>query len=256
MSVNVYAWPPVAAVGAEWTEIAPVQKSRSLITGAEYLSGFGRTRRFATIAALGHGPDKMGAGYMEALKRYLAGVHLVRLQSFPINWHVGVADGVARSSQLLKWKSGTADLEWTSGGNELIWLSGRTLWGTSGADASGFPAIEVSGLPPQTLIARPGEFLEVFEADGATLAERVMIARPATSDAAGVASVRLLSLSGTYSDRRINLGARDTGVFRPIGDYPRAVQPVTGSWRYTWEFREVFEDEVGAGGFVEVDPWQ
>ncbi|WP_353472321.1 hypothetical protein PVT71_13600 [Salipiger sp. H15] len=254
MSINVYAWPPVHAIGSEWTEVAPVQVSRSIITGAEYRSAAQRTRRFATIEARGIGKDMNGAGYMEVLKKYLAGIHAVQLHSYPINWWLaGLGEEETRAAALLDWTAGSAGLDWTAGGTEMIWFAGAVLSGTTGTDAAGFPIITIDGLPANTPVARPGEFVTVFGPDRLTEVARVMIARPATSDGSGAAVVRLVSAPGSFTAARVNIGTSDTGVFRPVGSCPRAVQPLAGDWSYTWEFREVFADEVG--GFVEIDPW-
>lgn len=254
MSINVYAWPPITAIGSEWTEVAPVEMSRSIITGAEYLSAAQRTRRYATVQVSGIGRDEMHAGYIEALKKYLAGINAVRLYSYPINWWLAAINQAGtRSAFPLLWTADGDDLEWTSGGVDLLWYSGAIITGTTGADAKGFPSITVTGLPANTLIARPGEFLTVFEDENDTTGITVMIVAPATSDSSGEAEIRLFESPGAFTDARVNIGESDTAVFRPVGSYPRAVQPVSGGWSYTWEFREVFADEVG--GFVEVDPW-
>ncbi|MBR9841429.1 MAG: hypothetical protein GYB50_26785 [Rhodobacteraceae bacterium] len=254
MSINVYAWPPVTAIGSEWTEIAPVQASQSIITGADYLSAAQRIRRYATLQVSGIGRDLMSSGYIETLKKYLAGIHAVRLYSYPINWHLAALDQQgARSALPLLWTADGDDLEWTSGGADMLWYSGAIISGTTGTDARGFPSITVTGLPANTLIARPGEFLTVFEDEKDTTGTTVMIVAPATSDSSGEAEIRLFESPGAFTDARVNIGESDTAVFRPVGSYPRAVQQTAADWIYTWEFREVFADEVG--GFEEIDPW-
>ncbi|WP_146592319.1 hypothetical protein [Puniceibacterium confluentis] len=227
--INVYAWPPVGARGTEWTEVAPVQESRSIITGADYTSAAQRIRRMVTLSVSGlRGGDH--AGYMEVLKRYLAGIHAVRLYSAPINKHLAAAR------------------------RDVLLFSEATLTGTTGTDAGGWPVITVSGLPVSSLIARPGEFLTAFVDSEDLVGVTVQIANPAVSNGSGVAVVRLFEPLPALTGVGVRVGASDTGVFKPVR-YPRAVQPVQGDWTYDWEFREIFEDEVGAGGFVEVNPW-
>lgn len=245
MSITVYAWPPVYSVGTEWTEIAPVEVSRSLITGAEYISAMQRKRRRVSMSVGCFGRKGDGAGYMEALKRLLAGVHAVRLYSCPINARRNAVASLSRSSAPVTWDA----LSWTSGGSALSWYSGTVLTGTTGTDGDGWPIVTVSGLPAQELVALPGEFVTIH--DGAT-EHRAQILAEARSDATGEATIRLIDTLPSLTDARINLGTSDTGVFRPVR-YPRAKRPLGGEWFYDWEFREIFADEVG--GFTEVDPW-
>jgi len=251
MSINVYAMPPVPITGSEWTEIAPVQSSRSYY-GKDYTSAFGRTRRHVSlqIAALGRGGN-MGAGYVEMLKRFLAGIHAVRLNSLPINWHLDAIRDRARLESLpLVWTSGGEELTWTMPPEALIWYSGVPLTGVIGT-SGGWNIVTVSGLPPNSLVARPGDFVKVQEDAADTTGSTAQVVAPAYSNASGVAVIRLFSALA-YGGI-ITLNASDTGVFKPVGDYPRSMQPVGANWYYDWSFREVFADDVG--GFVEVDPW-
>lgn len=247
--VKVFAWPPVGVTGAEWTEEAPVSISRSLLTGAERVSAAQRIRRLVTLAVPGFGRTAWQAGYMEMLKRYLAGVHLVRLYSYPVNWHLDVVDDDWRRSNPLVWFNDGNELPWQS--PYVRFYSGVRLTGSVSWIANK-PVALVSGLPPRRLVARPGEFITFFSGNSDTTGATVQIAAPAMSDEEGNAVIRLFESPGEFENVRINLGVCDTGVFRPVR-YPRAVQPVSGDWVYTWEFREVFEDETD--GFEEIDPW-
>lgn len=246
MSIDVIAWPPVGVVGSEWTEDAPVQQSRSIITGASYLSAHQRVRRLVALNVSALARGRSGAGYMEMLKRHLAGgIHAVRLHSYPVNWHLETADETWRQSTPIEWTG----LSWTSGGGALSWYSGTLLTGTTGTDGAGWNIVTVNGLPADRLVARPGEFVTIY--DGAT-PYRAQVTAEAVSDGAGQAVIRLFDALPALTGARINLGTSDTGVFR-AESLPRAVQPLSANWTYSWEFREVFADEVG--GFTEVDPW-
>lgn len=251
MSINVYAWPCVGLLGWEWTVVDPVQRSTSIITGADYVSAAQRSRRFVKLDVSSYSAGRMGSGFMESLKVLLeGGRHAVRLNSLRINPRGGlVAD--QRQSTPLYWSDGGSEIEWSDGGSELLWYTGTVLLGTTGVDASGWNIITVTGLPPNALVAKPSEFLTVY-ADGNGEGVTVRVLAPAYSDANGVAVIRLHSAPGDLTDARVNLGSSDTAVFRPV-EIPRVVQPRFGDWTYSWEFREVFSDEVG--GFVELDPW-
>ena len=242
MTVKVFAWPPVGVVGAEWSEDAPVQVSRSLITGAERISAAQRKRRVASLRVSALARNAMGAGYIEMLKRHLAGIHLVRLYSYPINWHIAaISDAPGRVV------AGRDTQQWA--GLDQQWYAGATLAGTTGTE-DGWPVITVSGFPPGAMVARPGEFLTAFEGD---TPHRMQITKPATSDASGAAVIRLFEALPSLTDVQVAMGSSDTGAFRPVS-YPRSMQPTGADWTYDWEFREVFEDEVGT--FDEVDPWR
>ncbi len=254
MPAKVVAWPPVGAVGVEWTEIAPVQVSRSMVTGAERVSAFQRKRRMATISVPGIGRSTYDGGYMEMLKRHLEGVHLVRLHSYPIAWHLDRPERVVARGDVY------TDL-------------GQTY-------------VRVYGLKPDTQVCRPADFLTLFHPSGQDSmfdelswqngpdpltwqtdgtdpmpwfystpygGTTVQVTRPVVSSSSGVAEVPVFETVPDHTQVYLIFGTAATGAFRPVS-YPRAVQPNTGNWSYDWQFREVFADEVG--GFVEVNPWQ
>lgn len=254
MSVNVIAWPPVGVIGAEWTEVAPVQVSRSILTGAERLSATQRIRRMVRLTVPAIGRDTMGAGYMEMLKRHLAGIHLVRLNSYPINWYLDSRQyEAARSSRRLNWEDDDTEIDWTDDTEVILWFDGTILSGATTVVGSQ-PALTVTGLPPNTLVARPGEFVTVYpNLTSDTVSYTAQVTAPAYSNAEGEATILLfdaLPTGGVWE--RVNIGTSQTAVFRPES-YPRAVQPLSGNWSYEWSFREVFEDEVGT--FNEINPW-
>lgn len=239
--VNVYAWPPVDYVSAEWTVIDRVSRSRSLITGASYVSAAQRRRRVATLDVAALSADRSGAGYIEALKRLLdGGVHLVRLYSTPINWHLDDQAENAVRTKPMSWIVPNAPIDWTIPPAPLDWWTGP---GVTRGEALTDKRVRVTDLPPNTQVVRPGEFVTM---NGQT----VMVLRPARSDANGVAILHLLEpLTGTGL---IVIGTRETGVFEADA-MPRSAQPVGQNWSYQWSFTEVFEDERGL--FTEIDPW-
>jgi hypothetical protein len=157
--VNVIAFPPVGRLSHEWSEEAPLAASRSVLTGARFVSASQRKRRLCSVTVSSLGRGGAGAGYMEVLKRLLAGgEHLVRLESLPIP-------------------------------NALVQAT-LTGTGTAGT-AAGWPILTVTGLPASTRVARPGMFVSI----GGDVA---MIVADASSDGAGVAVLRLLTaLSGS-----------------------------------------------------------
>lgn len=249
MATDVIAFPPVGAVGSMWTVAAPVQRSRSMITGRRHVSRWGRERRAAMVNVSALSKNRSGAGYSEMLIRYLdGGANLVRLNSAPVNWHLDheLLAGL-RSSQRVLWTESGDPLAWQDSGDPLIWFEGRILPGVVAGSQ-----ITVSGLPAKTLICRPGDLVEVFgvatDASGA-ISQAVT---ETVSDADGVAVIALFDALAAGSYPRVSIGASESLVFE-VEDMPRSPQPLGQNWTYQWNFREVFADEVG--GFTEVNPW-
>lgn len=253
--INVYAWPPVGVVGSEWTEEAPVQRSRSIITGKDYISAYARKRRVVTLEVSSLSLNRSGAGYCEMLKRLLqGGVHAVRLNSAPVNWHLDAQklDPIRRSERVL-WQAEDAPLHWTGQAppapqTPLFWYTGTFITGAISVDGD-FYRVTCDGLPPNMLIARPGDFITVYNGAEEVTAQ---LLQEATTNADGVVSLRTLDPLPLLPAAQVSIGASDTGVFRPV-ELPRAVQPLGQNWTYTWRFREIFADEVD--GFKEVNPW-
>ena len=250
MPVDVYAWPPVTAQGGEWTVIDTIRLSRSMMTGKRYVSATDRRRREAALVVSGIGLDGSGAGYMEVLKRLLKGGEgLVRLYSTPIIWHLTDTQDDLRQSVRLIWTDGATQMNWTDGATEMRWYDGQFIAGTITTNG-GWPAVALTGLPPNSIVARPGEFITAFDDTEEQTGETIMVQAMAVSDASGNATVRLLTAA--TNSFRFNLGTQETAVFEALS-MPRAVQPVGANWFYEWSFREVFPDEVG--GFTELNPW-
>ena len=243
--IRVYAWPPVGVVGTEWSETSPVRRSRSLLTGADYISTTQRRRRVVTLEVSSLARGRSGAGYSEALKRLLqGGVNAVRLHSYPINWYLDALRNDFQSAPL-SWTTNGDDLGWEANGSELLWFTGPALQGTVGTEG-GWDVVTVTGAPANTLLVRPGDFVRIYGAEVGV----AQVVTEARSDANGDATIRLFE--PLPNDGTLSLGDRESIVARPES-IPRAVQPVSGNWTYEWQFREIFADEVG--GFEEVDPW-
>lgn len=252
MPINVYPWPPVGAVGAEWTEVAPVARLRSALTGRDQMQASQRNRRIATVIVSALAAGRMGAGYSEMLKQFLAGgIHAVRLRSSPINWYLDELQrrGGALNAQPLDWRTGSQPLGWQTAGQPMAWYTGTVLTGGAVVSlGSGIWQYRVEGLPADTLVARPGDFIRIFDPTDVAVSEVARVVQPARANGVGVVWFRL-DRAPTISGGRVNLAGQDEGVFRVEGALPRAMQTVSGDWTYSWSFREVFADEVG--GFVE-----
>ena len=252
MPVDVIAFPPVGAVGSMWTARAPVMVSRSMRPDSfnkRYVSRIGRERREAMVNVSALARTRSGAGYSEMLARFLdGGANLVRLSSYPINWHLDAArDKGLLSSTEIEWLNSGDPLAWTTGGQPLLWFDGTVLSGVVSGNE-----ITVSGLPANMLVARPGDFLRAFVDLTGSDGDVSQVVTEARSDASGVAVIRLFDdlADGTYA--RVNLGDSDSRVFEAV-ELPRSHQPLGANWFFEWNFREVFADEVG--GFNELDPW-
>lgn len=247
MPINVYPWPPVGAVAMEWTSIAPVARLRSGLTGRDVMQASQRKRRVATleISALANG--RMGAGYCEMLREVLdGGIHAVRLLSSPINWWL---DEIPRRAgalnpQPLSWTPPPGSIDWPG----ISWVTGAAVIGGTPGTSGPWGSLPVSGLPANMTVARPGDFIRIYDPVDPAIFEIARLMRPATTNGSGAVTLKL-NIVPTISGARVMMAGQDEGVFRPDGDLPRSVQPASGDWYYTWRFREVFSDEVG--GFEE-----
>lgn len=247
--VDVVAWPPVGLTAFEISKVDPISVSKSLINSKPFVSRFGRSRRVATNVVTGFGYDASGAGYMEMFKEYLdGGVNLIRLDVTSSIWHyVRAGDNSKLTNSQLLWLDSGTDLFWADSGTDLFWYE-NYLPGTVTTD-NGFPAIQVSGLPPNQIVIRPHEIVSVYTSE--TVKEQQRAVKVARSDADGVAIIRVKSaFSG---DGQVGLGDSESIVFRIEGSLPRSVQPQQGEWTYEWSLTEAFEDEYDV--FNEVNPW-
>lgn len=249
MPIDVFPWPPVGAIGREWTQSAPVARLRSALTGRDQMQASQRVRRIATVEVSAMANGRMGAGYCEMLKQLLAGgIHAVRLQSGPINWWIDELKRQRLNSQPLTWRTGGNPLTWQTGGQPLVWYSGAVVRGGVPSAFGIFGLLPVTGLPPRMRVAAPGDFIRIYSMTDAATSEVARVVREAVTDSAGAVTLKLDRVP-SISGGRVNVAGQDEAVFRVEGPLPRAVQPVNGDWSYTWNFREVFADEVG--GFTE-----
>lgn len=251
MPINVFPWPPVGAVASEWTSQQPVARLRSGLTGRDVMQSSQRRRRLATLVVSSLANGRMGAGYCEMLKDLLeGGVHAVRLQSSPINWWLDELDRQVGdlNPQPLRWTFPSAPVAWQSAGGPVTWVSGRVVLGGTASVSGGFGLLPVSGLPPRTTVARVGDFIRIYSPVDPAVWEAARVMRLAVTDGAGVVTLKLDRVP-TIARGRVNMAGQDEAVFRVEGPLPRAVQPVSGDWQYSWSFREVFADEVD--GFFE-----
>lgn len=256
MPINVFPWPPVGVVAAEWTSIAPVARLRSGLTGSDVMQASQRKRRVATLEVSALANGRMGAGYCEILKELLeGGIHAVRLLSSPINWHLDELDRrrliPAGGPLAFLAGSGPDPLTWRagSGPNPLrLFTSSVATAGSVTFFGAGHAWMWVKGLPPTTMVGRPGDFIRIYDLADSSVFETLRLLRPAVTNSSGAVQLSLATRP-TISGGRVVMAAQDEAVFRVDGPLPRAVQPATGDWRYSWSFREVFADEVG--GFTE-----
>lgn len=240
---NVYAWPPVGLTGWEITHQDPVSVSRGLFQGAPRTSSYLARRRLATAIVPFVGLEQANSGYVEMLKDYLAGVHLVRVECHSAIWHVARSN---LQNALGEWLTGGVGGTWLSGIVPGYWVT-HAGYGTAGT-VDGFPAITVTGLPASQIVVRPHELVTLLDPGGNQSARAVRVAR---SDASGNAVIRLnAAMTG---EGPVSIGDTESIVFRPLS-YPRAVQSVGGGGTYQWDFEEAFEAEH-PGGWTEVDPW-
>lgn len=250
MSVEVVAWPPFAVTAWEIHDHFPQSRSVATIQGTARTSSALLPRRLVTASVRGIGVDRSGAGYVRMLNRRWAGKpRLVRMSCASALYRFSPS-GLDLARSLMEWIVPSTPLLWTAGSGALRWGDDLALLGAVATDGM-WPAISVSGLPPNTVVARPSDLIEVTSGDGLTKQQsRAM--KVTRSDGSGVALIRLetaFTIPGSVA-----IGVKETGVFE-AQEVPRGSQPLSGDWLYQWSLREVFADEY-PGGFTEVDPWR
>jgi hypothetical protein len=252
MALPVYAWPPVGALGREWDHVQPISESFSALTGKRYASANMPERRVAQVVVSAMSNDYTGAGYCLMLKRLLAGGrNLVRLPSQrPFRRLNTIEFDESRGSVPLDWTTGGIDLLWTVSAIDLNWYNGTLVDGTV-TTSGGFPALSCTGLPANRLVARPGEYITVYQNEVDTTGSTVQVMAPARTDGSGAVIIRLYD-TPAYGGR-VSIGVRTTAVFRAVGELPRTLWAADGDFTFGWQFEEVFADEVG--GFTEASSW-
>lgn len=258
--VDVIEFPPVGITESEWTYTNPVSQSNSMFNSSRYASAFERERRICrlTVSSLGT-LDGAGAGYMEVLKRLLKGSeagaseNLVRIYSLPIN-HARIYDERGQlGASPLEFTTAGNPLQFTVGGNPLLFTTGGSpvtyLDRTVNAP---FWDLRFGGLPPSVPnLFLPGDFFTFVPNLGGEV--RLMGVRPSSTNPAGQAWVRFMDEPPEINDvQRIYARTPDVAVFETTR-VPRSAQRPNSDWPYSWEFREVFEDETD--GFNFINPW-
>lgn len=259
---DVIAWPPFQLTGWELAEVYPQSRSVGLIEGRPRTSAAQRGRRVATANVTGIGTAKDGAGYVRMLNRQWAGApNLVRVECLSSLWYLA-RGGLDLRNNIMEWTDGAVDLLWTEGAADMIWGDGQ--YATHGAPVADGPwhSLTVTGLPINRIVARPSELISVTDITGATESAYVLkTARsgPEDEDEEGqklgtaTAIIRTDKATAFTLNGLVSIGQRENIVFEALG-VPRAVQGVTGTFGFQWDFREVFEDEY-ADGWTDVNPW-
>lgn len=248
MSVEVVAWPPFAVTAWDIHDDFPRSRSVAVIQGTPRTSSALLPRRKVTASTRGIGMDRSGAGYVRMLNRRWAGKEqLVRMECYSALWRFSPS-GRDLAARMLQWLMPSTPLLWSAGGVALLWGDDVAPLGVVATDGV-WPAISVSGLPPNVIVARPSDLIEVNNGTTVSQARAMTVAR---SNSAGVALIRLETAVafGGY----VSIGVKETGVFEAL-EVPRGSQPLSGDWLYQWSLREVFAEEY-VGGFTEVDPWR
>jgi len=247
---DVIAWPPFQLTGWELSEIYPQSRSVGLVEGRARTSSAQRYRRVATANVAGIGTGHDGAGYVRMLNRMWKGApQLVRVQCLSSLWYLAGA-GLDLKNNVLEWSDDGVELLWTAETSSLLWVDGDYPLAGDPVTDEGWYGLDVVGLPANRTIARPSELISVT--DGTTV-ETAFILNTVQSDATGAATIRTDKPEAFTLSGSVSIGDREDIVFEAVS-VPRAVQGLSGSFGFQWDFREVFEDEY-ADGFTDVDPW-
>jgi hypothetical protein len=206
---KIYAFPPVGLTGWRLAEERRVNRSAYALDGRRAVAGIGPARRDLDLTVSALSKDRAGAGYLNQLWRYIeGGVHLVRVPLPPENWHLDRTALFDRlGNYLIQWAAGADLLEWQSGADDLVWFRNDRLAVPITLDGYAH-AVQVANLPPGEVVARPGDWLRVYAADGLTssVARVVDLSR---ADGAGVATIPLASaLPAGWAPGRCSIRAR------------------------------------------------
>ncbi len=235
---TIYRFPPVGISAYESSIDDPMNASRGINGGPRYSQT--RANRSIYVAEVsGIGPDGNGAGYVEALKRLLAGrPPLVQVDTLPATWWGRTRDRPAlQSGDLLSWTTGGAPLTWTTGGEPLTWYTSPLFTATPGKDD--FDYIDVTGLPDGT---------EVFPGDAVQVGGDVSYAMRSET----IGGVRRIYLTSALPAGNVDIGATVTRNFS-LNERPRSMQ-TQGAFSYTFEMTEVFASDF-SDGLTVLDPW-
>jgi hypothetical protein len=250
MTARIYAMPPVRYLAGVISHDHPVAVSTDARTGVEILTGFGASRRIVGVTIQPLAGFRDGAGYMDVLTQLLQGVHFVRLRLPPINWHLDQSREKAAgglNNAPLGWVDADGNpVEWTAEGNPALWFANDPAFGTV-TTLNGFPAIAVTGLPPNRLVCRAGDTLRSY-AVGVS-AGTAQAVTTVFSSGTGTATIPLLTALPAGVISFFDMGeivARATQI--EAGD-----QPTGAGWSFRWAFREALPYEYA--GADEVNPW-
>jgi hypothetical protein len=250
MMARIYVMPPVRYLASVISHDLPVSSSTDARTGAEILTAFGAPRRMVGVTIQPLAGFRDGAGYMDVLTQLLKGFHFVRLRLPPINWHLDQsrekAAGGLRNAPLGWVDENGNPVDWTAGSDPVLWFANDAIFGTV-TTLNGFPAIAVTGLPPNRLVCRAGDTLRSFA--GGVSAGTAQAVTTVFSSATGAATIPLLTAlpagvisffdEGEIVARAVQIEAGD--------------QPTGGAWSFRWMFREALPYEYA--GADEVNPW-
>lgn len=234
---DIIAFPPAAIVS--WTPGEERATMRSIYarSGKRAVSGIGAARRVVdmTISALSR--DRAGAGYLAELWRYAdGGVGLVRLTLPPQNWHLDWLDLRARIGNSV-----------TGAGPVFA----NTVRLATPVTLPGYPAaVEVTGLPPGIIVARPGDVLRIYDpADGADLgAARVLDLTRADMSGEAIVPLDVALPAGVAA-----FADEESAVFE-ITNYSPGAQGIGSNWQISLSLREVLAAEIDSP--TEVNPWR
>jgi hypothetical protein len=249
---DIYAFPPAGIVSWRLAEDRRVLRSRYALSGARAVSGLGSPRRMVDLTVSALSRDRAGAGYLAQLWRYIdGGVGLVRLTLPPQNWHLDWMRLQAQAGNApLFWTTGGGDLDWTTGAGALQWFVNTVRLATV-TTLAGYPfALQVTGLPPGIIVARPGDILRIYDPDDGADLGVAMVLDLTRANASGVAVVPvdadLPAGVAAFGDER-------SAVFE-VTAYTPGAQGLGQNWTLALSLTEVLTSEIDTP--VEVNPWR
>lgn len=222
--MTIYVWPRQLRIkNWRWSVIDPINVSRSLLSGARYVSRHSRRRQIVELEVSVRADH--GYGVMEGLISLLeGGENFVRVR------RAGPTDITGRRGSGSAW-----DVSW-----DVAWddITGRPKFGT-------IPGITLSGLKPNAVGVRAGEFVRY---NGKT---RRLIS-DCIAGAGGSGFCHIDTALTDAGELPVTVGAEGDGVFEAVS-IPSVTYSFASESSVLWTLSEIHADEITDS--TELAPW-
>lgn len=239
----VYDMPPISYT-AQSQGLENARNMSSGISGARRISQTRKSRRLFSIEIPGIGPDRVGEGYIEQLRRYVDGkLPLVRIEVRPDGWHIAAREMIAaRGHGAVTWRWQGGQMSWRYQGQPLAWWW-SALSITPGIDYGG-DYVYATGLQPSTFVAMPGELVRQGSTEG-------RVRGAVRSNASGDARIYV---DQAFQPGHVLISPKQYTV-AVIDELSPILSPSSGNYGATLTGTEAFASDY-VDGFQYENPWR